>query len=142
MHQNHAKNWHFKKTGECFPPCQNFCSNGPTWKLLLRPMVYNACLDLVACSGPSLSPMSPCGQNIDDDDIHVGFVLCQPGRLVGICRVFTAQLLILECKNIISGGYQCVLHLHALIEECSVKVTPPPPTRDTGLYSSIFVWLL
>lgn len=60
-------------------------------------------------------------KNVDDDDIHVGFVLCQPGRLVGICKVFTAQLLILECKNIISNGYQCILHLHALIEECSLK---------------------
>lgn len=80
-------------------------------------------------------------QNLDEDDIHVGFVLCQPGKLVGICRVFTAQLLILECKNIISGGYQCVLHLHALIEECAIKVCPPalsvhPPPHPTNLVAN------
>eukprot|EP00667_Euglena_gracilis_P004224 EG_transcript_4245 len=71
-------------------------------------------------------------KNLDEDDIHVGFVLCQPGKLVGICRVFTAQLLILECKNIISGGYQCVLHLHALIEECAIKSLLCTLDKKTG----------
>jgi peptide chain release factor subunit 3 len=71
-------------------------------------------------------------KNIDDDDIHVGYVLAQPGRLVGISKVFTAQLLILECKNIISGGYQCVLHLHAMIEECQIKSLLCTLDKKTG----------
>lgn len=71
-------------------------------------------------------------KNCEDDDVHVGYVLAQPGRLVGICKVFTAQLLILECKNIISGGYQCVLHLHALAEECSIKSLLCTLDKKTG----------
>jgi peptide chain release factor subunit 3 len=71
-------------------------------------------------------------KGMDDEDIHVGFVLCQPGRLVGITKIFTAQLLILECKNIISGGYQCVLHLHAIVEECSIRSLLCTLDKKTG----------
>jgi len=46
-----------------------------------------------------------------------GFVLCSPKRLVHNVSKFEAQIRILELKSILSAGFNCVLHVHAAIEE-------------------------
>ncbi|KAI0430008.1 P-loop containing nucleoside triphosphate hydrolase protein [Xylaria sp. FL1042] len=56
-------------------------------------------------------------RGIEEDDISPGFVLCSPKRLVHNVRAFEAQIRILELKSILTAGFNCVLHVHAAIEE-------------------------
>ncbi|KAJ3553481.1 hypothetical protein NPX13_g10878 [Xylaria arbuscula] len=56
-------------------------------------------------------------RGIEEDDISPGFVLCSPKRLVHNVKAFEAQIRILELKSILSAGFNCVLHVHAAIEE-------------------------
>ncbi|TRX90835.1 hypothetical protein FHL15_008239 [Xylaria flabelliformis] len=69
-------------------------------------------------------PIGQCGdqvrmrlRGIEEDDISPGFVLCSPKRLVHNVRAFEAQIRILELKSILTAGFNCVLHVHAAIEE-------------------------
>ncbi|KAI1326712.1 hypothetical protein F5Y16DRAFT_373795 [Xylariaceae sp. FL0255] len=69
-------------------------------------------------------PIAQCGdqvrmrlRGIEEDDISPGFVLCSPKRLVHNVKAFEAQIRILELKSILSAGFNCVLHVHAAIEE-------------------------
>lgn len=56
-------------------------------------------------------------RGIEEEDIFPGFVLCSPKRLVHTVKAFEAQIRILELKSILSAGFDCVLHVHAAIEE-------------------------
>lgn len=71
-----------------------------------------------------------CGDNIrlrlrgiNDDEIQPGFVLTSPSKPVKAVTQFKADLSIIETKNIICSGYTCVLHLHTLAEEVTLKVS-------------------
>jgi peptide chain release factor subunit 3 len=56
-------------------------------------------------------------KGIEEEDILPGFVLCSPKRLVHCVKSFEAQIRILELKSILTAGFNCVLHVHAAIEE-------------------------
>ena len=56
-------------------------------------------------------------RGVELDDIMPGFVLCSPKRLVHTVSAFEAHIRILDLKSILSAGFNCVLHVHAAIEE-------------------------
>jgi peptide chain release factor subunit 3 len=56
-------------------------------------------------------------RGIEEEEILPGFVLCSPKRLVHCVSEFEAQIRILELKSILTSGFNCVLHVHAAIEE-------------------------
>ncbi|ROT43319.1 hypothetical protein SODALDRAFT_327510 [Sodiomyces alkalinus F11] len=56
-------------------------------------------------------------RGVEEDELSPGFVLCSPKRLVHTVTAFEAQIRILELKNILTAGFNCVLHVHAAIEE-------------------------
>ena len=56
-------------------------------------------------------------KGIEEEEILPGFVLCSPKRLVHCVTEFEAQIRILELKNILTSGFNCVLHVHSAIEE-------------------------
>ena len=56
-------------------------------------------------------------RGIEEEEIMPGFVLCSPKRLVHNVTAFEAQIRILELKSILTAGFDCVLHVHAAIEE-------------------------
>ena len=56
-------------------------------------------------------------RGIEEEDILPGFVLCSPKRLVHCVSAFEAQIRILDLKSILTAGFNCVLHVHAAIEE-------------------------
>lgn len=69
-------------------------------------------------------PIIQCGdqvrmrlKGIEEEDVLPGFVLCSPKRLVHCVAEFEAQIRILELKNILTSGFNCVLHVHSAIEE-------------------------
>lgn len=60
-------------------------------------------------------------KGIDEEEVTAGFVLCDPAAPCSVATVFDAQVAILEHKSIICTGYSAVLHLHAAVEEITVK---------------------
>ena len=56
-------------------------------------------------------------RGIEEEEILPGFVLCSPKRLVHNVSQFEAQIRILDLKNILTAGFNCVIHVHAAIEE-------------------------
>uniref|UniRef100_A0A5S6QIP2 Tr-type G domain-containing protein n=1 Tax=Trichuris muris TaxID=70415 RepID=A0A5S6QIP2_TRIMR len=71
-------------------------------------------------------------KGIEEDSISSGFVLCSPEDLCIVGRVFDAQVIIMEHKSIICPGYSAVLHIHAAVEEVSVKALICLVDRKTG----------
>ncbi|KAI8325484.1 hypothetical protein GQ54DRAFT_254651 [Martensiomyces pterosporus] len=68
-----------------------------------------------------------CGDNvrvrlrgIEEEDIQPGFVLTDTKHPCRSTRIFDAQLIILDVKNIITAGYNSVLHAHTAVEEVSL----------------------
>ena len=69
-----------------------------------------------------------CGENIrvklkgvEENDISQGFVLCDPNNPIKSCRIFDAQVVVLDYKSIICPGKAFVMHLQAIIEEVTLK---------------------
>ena len=69
-------------------------------------------------------PGASCGDQVrlrirgaEEEDITPGFVLCSPERPVHCVQAFEAQIALLELKSILTAGFNCVLHVHAAIEE-------------------------
>jgi len=61
-------------------------------------------------------------KGIDENSILPGFVVCSQDSVCHVGKVFDAEILILDYNSIIAPGYSCMLHIHAAIEEVSVKV--------------------
>ncbi|WWC90984.1 translation elongation factor Tu [Kwoniella dendrophila CBS 6074] len=89
---------------------------------------------------------------ISDKDITPGFVLCSPAKPVRTVTAFKADLSIIEAKNIICGGYTCVLHAHTLAEEVTLtallnyfdkktrrKSKKPPQFAKQGMLVSVLI---
>eukprot|EP00158_Paraphelidium_tribonemae_P005657 Partr_v1_DN27449_c3_g1_i1_m72325 putative eukaryotic peptide chain release factor gtp-binding subunit len=80
-----------------------------------------------------------CGDNIrlklrgvEEDELAIGFVLCDPMNPVHTVQAFEAQLMILEHKNILCAGYSCVLHVHTLVEEVTLGALLHLVDKKTG----------
>lgn len=93
-------------------------------KLMMMP--NKAQIDIAAVYGEQEDEIqhAQCGdqvrmrlRGIEEDDILPGFVICSPKRLVHCVKQFDAQIRILDLKSILSAGFNCVLHVHAAIEE-------------------------
>ena len=68
-----------------------------------------------------------CGDNVrlrlkgvEEEEVAVGNVLCDPQTPVHTVSEFEAQLMILDHKNIMCAGYSSVLHLHTSVEEVTL----------------------
>ncbi|KAJ4393801.1 translation termination factor GTPase eRF3 [Gnomoniopsis smithogilvyi] len=71
-------------------------------------------------------------RGIEEEDILPGFVLCSPKRLVHCVKTFEAQIRILDLKSILSAGFNCVLHVHAAIEEVTFSALLHSLQKGTG----------
>eukprot|EP01156_Anaeramoeba_ignava_P011776 Anaeramoba_ignava/a485115_37.p1 GENE.a485115_37~~a485115_37.p1 ORF type:complete len:302 (-),score=89.57 a485115_37:158-997(-) len=58
-------------------------------------------------------------RGVNEEDISVGFVICDYENPVSVAQSFLAQTIILDHKSIISPGYKCVMHIHSLVIECA-----------------------
>jgi selenocysteine-specific translation elongation factor len=61
-------------------------------------------------------------RGVEEEEVQIGFVLCDVRRPVHAVTQFQAQLAILDHKNIICAGYSAVLHVHTLAEEIQLTV--------------------
>ena len=57
-----------------------------------------------------------------ENEVNRGNILCSNGDLCLTFNVFEAEIIVLELPNnlIIAEGFNCVLHYHTYIEECSI----------------------
>lgn len=89
-------------------------------------------------------PAAQCGdqvrlrlRGIEEEDILPGFVLCSPKRLVHCVSAFEAQIRVLDLKNILSAGFNCVMHVHAAIEEVTFAALLHKLQKGTGRKSKV-----
>lgn len=80
-----------------------------------------------------------CGENVkvklkgvDEADISVGFVLCDPNNPIKSTKKFDAQIVVLDYPSIICSGKTFVLHLQAIIEEVTLKALICLVDKKTG----------
>lgn len=71
-------------------------------------------------------------KGVEEEEVSPGFVLCEIDKPCKVAKIFDAQVVILEHKSIICSGYSAVLHIHAAIEEVSVKAIICLIDRKTG----------
>ena len=71
-------------------------------------------------------------KGVEDSDISQGFVLCDPNNPIKSCRIFDAQVVILDYKNIICPGKTFVMHLQAIIEEVTLNALICLVDKKTG----------
>ncbi|KAL4788338.1 P-loop containing nucleoside triphosphate hydrolase protein [Aspergillus varians] len=84
-------------------------------------------------------------RGVEEEDLLPGFVMCSPNRPVHCVSAFEAKIRILDLKNILTSGYNCVMHVHSAVEEITVaallhKLEPgtgrkskrPPPFASKG----------
>lgn len=76
-------------------------------------------------------------KGIEEEEILPGFVLCSPKRLVHCVSEFEAQIRILDLKNILSAGFNCVLHVHSAIEEVTFAALLHKLQKGTGRKSKV-----
>ncbi|KAJ5292193.1 Eukaryotic peptide chain release factor GTP-binding subunit [Penicillium angulare] len=56
-------------------------------------------------------------RGVEEEDLLPGFVLCSPKRPVHCVHTFEAKIRILDLKNILTAGFNCVMHVHSAVEE-------------------------
>lgn len=71
-------------------------------------------------------------RGIEEEDILPGFVLCSPKRLVHCVTAFEAEIRVLDLKNILTAGFNCVLHVHSAIEEVTFAALLHSLQKGTG----------
>ncbi|CAH1795378.1 unnamed protein product [Owenia fusiformis] len=71
-------------------------------------------------------------KGVEEEDVSPGFVLCSPENVCNTSRVFDAQIVILEYKNIICAGYSAILHIHTCAEEVTIKSLLCTIDKKTG----------
>ena len=89
-------------------------------------------------------PVAQCGEQIrirlrgiEEEEIMPGFVLCSPKRLVHTVTHFEAQIRILDLKSILTAGFNCVLHVHAAIEEVTFSALLHKLQKGTNRKSKV-----
>jgi peptide chain release factor subunit 3 len=112
--------------------------------LIMMPNKQNVEVMAVYAEAEDEIPIAQCGdqvrirlKGIEEEDILPGFVLCSPKRLVHCVSEFEAQIRILDLKSILTAGFNCVLHVHAAIEEVTFAALLHKLQKGTGRKSKL-----
>ncbi|KAL1498007.1 hypothetical protein ABEB36_008871 [Hypothenemus hampei] len=106
--------------------------------LVIMPNRTPVLVDMLLSDDDEVSRVIP-GENVkiklkgvEEEDVSPGFVLCDALNPVHTCRVFDAQLVIMEHRSIICAGYSAVMHIHCAAEEITVKALICLIDKKTG----------
>lgn len=87
-------------------------------------------------------PFAVAGENvkikvkgIDEDDIARGFILCSNLNYCQESSEFKANITILELpeqKKLLSSGYECVMHMHAISSQVEIVKVDAKVDKETG----------
>lgn len=75
-------------------------------------------------------------KGVEEEEISVGFVACDPIRPVKAATSFQAQIKITQLKNIMAPGYKAVLHIHTCSEEITIASLDGIIDKKTGQRAS------
>lgn len=100
-------------------------------QIVVMPFKLPAEIVSISNTDDNLVKYAKAGENVklvlkglpSDDYIYKGCLLCAPTDLCAVFQTFMAEVKIVNIlphKPIISTGYQCVLHLHTIAEECTI----------------------
>lgn len=113
------------------------CKKGNTY--LMMPNREEVSISTLYGESEDEIPVGTCGdqvrmriRGIEEEDLLPGFVLCSPKRPVHCVTAFEAQIALLELKSILSAGFNCVLHVHAAIEEVTFAALLHKLEKGTG----------
>lgn len=62
-------------------------------------------------------------KGIDEDQVYRGDIICSNTNYCQESMEFKANLTVLELpehKKIMSSGYECIIHMHAIAEEAQI----------------------
>ena len=84
--------------------------------------LFNAEEESVPYALPGENVRIRCKGIDNENEVNRGNILCSPDKLCLTFNVFEAEIQVLELPNnlIIAEGFNCILHYHTLIEECSI----------------------
>ncbi|CAF1409644.1 unnamed protein product [Rotaria sp. Silwood1] len=71
-------------------------------------------------------------KNVEEEEISLGFILCDAQQKCHVGRVFDAQVELTEHKSNIRPGYLAVLHIHVAVAEVQLKELTALIDRKTG----------
>lgn len=84
-------------------------------------------------------PHAQCGdqvrlrmRGIEEEDVVPGFVLSSSKKPIHCVTAFEAQIHILELKNILTTGFNCVMHVHTTIQEVTFDALLHKLEKGTG----------
>ena len=80
-------------------------------------------------------------RGVQEEDVSSGFVLCDVDNPCSVAKVFDAQVVILETKSIISKGYSAVLHIHAAVEDVTVRMISQIDKKTGQRVPVSIVWM-
>lgn len=71
-------------------------------------------------------------RGVEEEDVMPGYVMTSRKQPVNCVTTFEAQIHILDLKNIMTSGFQCVLHVHTTIQEVTVVALLHKLEKGTG----------
>ncbi|KAL7275071.1 translation termination factor GTPase eRF3 [Rhizina undulata] len=71
-------------------------------------------------------------RGIEEEEVVPGFVLSSPKKPIHCVTAFEAQIHILDLKNILTAGYNCVMHVHTTIQEVTFATLLHKLEKGTG----------
>lgn len=70
--------------------------------------------------------------NIEEEEVHLGSVLCSSNNLCKCAAMIDCQLMILDCENIFCPGFKFIMHLHNAVEEVTLVKIHHLINKKTG----------
>jgi peptide chain release factor subunit 3 len=86
--------------------------------------VYNSKGESVKYAKPGENVQLRLSNIADESLINKGDVLCKMNEEMPVTDLFEAEIEVLELlsyKPILSKGYQCILHIHTVADEATIK---------------------
>lgn len=71
-------------------------------------------------------------RGVEEEDVVPGFVLSSSKKPIHCVTAFEAQIHILELKNILTTGFNCVMHVHTTIQEVTFDALLHKLEKGTG----------
>jgi len=77
-------------------------------------------------------------KGVEEEEVRSGFVACSPADLVQVSSLIDVRLMLLEHRSIITAGYSAVMHIHSVVEECTIEMLMGEFDKKTGKIAQKF----
>ncbi|KAF1743381.1 hypothetical protein MXB_4389 [Myxobolus squamalis] len=105
---------------------------------VIMPIQKNVKISTITSHDDEEQTMAKIGDNIqlrlagaDEKDLLSGYVLCTPDHLCPVGKIIDAQLIITECRSIMSAGFKSIIHIHSAVDEVTFTAIKKVMDRKT-----------